>query len=127
MGSRGEMTQRWRKVLIAGVFVLGLATAVPAQGADGTLVAQYEAATFSLSGANGAQYFRKSGNDPRYTSRGALLMMFGTGATPQTASVTANVPTAADRIVVPVRGEQCRNPKNPTANPWPHFTVAVDG
>lgn len=90
-------------------------------------VAKYEAANLSVSGTEGLSYLRIRGNDPRATSGGSLLMMFGTGRTPQTASITADTPAHASRIIVPVRGEACKDPGRTTFGRWPHFTVSIDG
>ena len=98
--------------------------------ADSGPVAKYEAADFAVTGG-ADQFLRKSGNNPRATSEGRLLVMYGTygtGQPPQTASYTADTPAHADRIIVPVRGEPCVDaPPKATFGRWPHFTVAVDG
>jgi hypothetical protein len=81
-----------------------------------------------VSGIEGTSYLRKVGtNDPRFTSAGSLLVMFGTDGTPQTASITVDTLAPASRIIVPVRGEMCRDPGRTPPGRWPHFTVSIDG
>jgi hypothetical protein len=113
-------------ILVLGVPALssGFAPVSPAP------VAKYEAANFSVSGPQGS-FVRKTGNNPRFTSSGSLLIMLGTYGTdrsPQTASVTAETPAHADRIVMSVKGEPCVDlPPKDTFGRWPHFTLAIDG
>jgi len=119
----------WQGIVLAGVVALGLA--VPCSGFADALppVAQYQAADFDVTGGS-HQYLRKTDNDPRFTSGGSLLLMFGTygtGSPPQTASITTDTPAYADKLIVPVRGEDCPDPAKTTFGRWPHFVVSIDG
>jgi hypothetical protein len=94
------------------------------------LVAKYEAANFTVDGPEDA-FLRKTGNNPRFTSEGSLLIMrgtYGTDSGPLTASVTAETPAHANRIVMPVKGEQCVDlPPKDSFGRWPHFRLSIDG
>jgi Ca-dependent carbohydrate-binding module xylan-binding len=116
-----------RGISIVLALALVLITAASAQAARPVLVAKYEAATFNVTGTEGTSYLRKSGNNPRFTSAGSLLIMYGTGGVPQTASITVDTTADANRIILPVRGQECSDPAQSSVGHWPHFTVAVDG
>ncbi len=121
------MGKHWRGIVAAGA--LALALGVPCSGlaaAAAGPVAQYEAGKFHVSGGH-AFYLRKTGNDPSFTSNGALLIMYGTYPAPQTASITVNTPAHVDKIIVPVRGEACPDATRTTFGRSPHFVVSIDG
>jgi hypothetical protein len=121
------LRKNWRGVVFAGILALGLAVPCPSFAAAGlTELAKYEAAGFDVSGSEGVSYLRKTGNNPRFTSAGSLLVMYGTGRKPQTASITVDTPAAASRVIVPVRGEACKDPGRTTFGRWPHFMVSID-
>ena len=85
----------WQGFILAALMALGVAVTAPSLApADSTPVAKYEAANFTVSGGDDA-FLRKTGNNPRFTSEGSLLVMYGTygtGQPPQTASYTADTP-----------------------------------
>jgi hypothetical protein len=62
-----------------------------------------------------------------HNSNGSLLLMYGGGGTPQTASITVDTPADANALFVRVKGEECADPTRPGTSPWPYFSVQVDG
>ncbi len=116
-----------RAIVAAGAIGLGLAGSCTSFAAAAlSPVAEYESAKFRVSGGQDS-YLSKTGNDPRFTSNGALLIMYGTDPAPQAATITADTPAYADKIIVSVRGEACSDPVRTTFGRWPHLVVSVDG
>jgi hypothetical protein len=117
---------KWRGIVLTAVVLVSLVVPSGTSSAAPRSVALYEGANLTVNGKEGVDYIRKSGNNPRFTSNGSLLVMLGLDGGSQVASVTATTLADADTLVIPVRGQPCSG-SDWADGSWPHFTVRVDG